>query len=879
MRLVPTLAAGVTLLGTCACAAEPRFPLVDGPRQAVIVGDDSTRSGGRNVFMAGPPHALQHYIERSTGRRIEVVPEDRYDPATMPFAIFVGRSRKGLELFGERLAAMDRDAYIVHVAPDAVVLIGASEHASAWAQYDFLREYLGVDVYFPARCGLVVPRHERVLIPPGTRVESPAFLSRAFSGLNTPRGLRGQTEIPWRLHTGHGRYAFHHNIHTFIPVAEFGKTHPEYFPMQGGKRLIVSTSAGPGPCISNPDVLRIVIEKCRAFFDKNPDAAAISLGMTDGGWCECPQCRAMDGPSIEVNGARSPRSARYYRFLNPVAEAVARSHPGRSIGVLGYAGAEYPPEGFDVARNIIPYLCFSRANWYNPEARARDLKATEAWISRVDRIGVYEYLYGAPYSVPRLYSGRLAEFLADVAHRAPGSGFYAEIYSNHGLDGPKAWIAEKLLWNPRQDPQALLRRWCRAVFADAAEPMERYFRGLEDTWSRNGLRADPGLGKLALYGDDRQCEIFRPEELAPRLAELDEARRLAPSPEVLERIEYFASTFRITELTVREYHAYREAKRLAAENAPAAALLAALIEGDRARPDEDVKEYIAKVQAEDRTRFEGGVEVRAGAEIARRIVIDLAWPEVRRALKSGERAPERLAAAARAALAGVLPSTALQDPVARRRVDGLLDMASRIVVARRVTTPPVIDGAPDEALWRWNDHFPWYAWKSGLQSGLHTRCAFAWDDDFLYIALRCPQPGLDQLTRCKDYGAPAWKYASVEFFLHPDPPEADLADPVRYTRDPPEKLRQMQVIPAYGGGLWEREQHAVEKWASTDDPAEWRAELKISFRKLGFSPARFPYMRLGMVRNIADGGHSGVSWFPSTGAHAAWDAHGWIVFE
>ena len=65
----------------------------------------------------------------------------------------------------------------------------------------------------------------------------------------------------------------------------------------------------------------------------------------------------------------------------------------------------------------------------------------------------------------------------------------------------------------------------------------------------------------------------------------------------------------------------------------------------------------------------------------------------------------------------------------------------------------------------------------------------------------------------------------------------------------------------------------------TADDKEWRAELKISFRKLGFSPEEFSYMRLGLIRNVKGGGHSGAAWFPSTGAHASYDARGWLIFE
>ncbi len=57
------------------------FPLVDGDRQAVIVGDAVVKGGG----YAGPANFLQHYVAQSTGRTLKSVSEKEYDPATMPF--------------------------------------------------------------------------------------------------------------------------------------------------------------------------------------------------------------------------------------------------------------------------------------------------------------------------------------------------------------------------------------------------------------------------------------------------------------------------------------------------------------------------------------------------------------------------------------------------------------------------------------------------------------------------------------------------------------------------------------------------------------------------------------------------------------------------
>jgi len=869
--LHPLLALGTLALCSCTTVqtksrGKEAFALVDGERQAVIVGKDVIPRLKQLGYYRGPAHFLQHYIEQSTGRKLEAVREKDYDAAAKPYPIYVGDSQKARELFGERLKTMDADSYVVHVTPELVVLAGASEHSAAWAQFDFAREYLGIDTYVPCKIGTVVPKRERVLVPVETRFEVPAFRSRAFSALNTNNGLRSQPDIPWRMYR---RYAFHHHIHSFITVKEFGKTHPDYFPERDGKRIIVSTSAGPGPCISNPDVVKIIIEKCGKYFDENPERLTVSLGMTDGGWCECAACKAMDGPSIEINGRTRPKSRRYYTFLNQVAKALQKTHPGKCIGVLGYAGAEYPPAGMKVERNIIPYMCYTRGNWYDRSVKSADLKSTDAWADRVDQVGIYEYLYGSGFSIPRIYNHYLADFLRHVAKEG-GGGFYAEIYSNHGLDGPKAWVTEKLLWNPEQDVDRLVRRWCTALFEDAAGPMERYFRRLEKIRIRNGKRRmKRPFGKFYFFNRDRQLELFLPRDLDPLWDELDEARRLANSDLVRQRVEYFASTFKITDLTVRQYHAYKETNRLFQERASSRELLAALIEGDRAAPQEDVKAHTEELKEEDPTKFLGGVEISLSTELARSVVIDLGWNEVYRLLKAGERAPDRLVAAAQARIRAAAPAGAREDPIAGKRMKSLLDAATRVAVARRVKASPKIDGEPTEDCWQWVEHHPWFAWKSGTASSAKTMFALAYDDRFLYVALKCPQDDLAKMKRCEDYGASAWKYASVEMHINPDARDAD-----------PKDIPLFQTIPAYGGGLWERGQRATEKCGVTDNGKDlYEIEFALSFEKLKMSPQQFPYLRINFTRNIRGGGHSGRGWFPSTGAHASYDARGWLIFE
>ncbi len=830
-------------------AAGEAFPLVDGKRQAVIVAAGGL---GKN---------LQTYVEKSTGRRLQLLAERDYKPDAMPLAVFVGDTPKARELFGEKLKALDADAYIVHVAPTFAVLAG-----SPYAEWDFLRTHLGVDSYVPNELFTIVPKHDRVLVPVGTRVEEPVFLSRGFSALNSGQGLRGHPPIPWRIVSGHGRYKFHHSIQSFIPVEEFGKEHPEYFPMVGDKRSPVSTSAGPGPCISNPEVAKIIIRKCREYFDRNPKELCISLGMTDGGYCECPACKAMDGPSLEINGRTSAKSNRYYAFLNQVAKAIRESHPGRFIGTLGYAGADLPPS-FPVERNIIVYMCYNRGNWVNPDDKKADLALIDAWMERLDRIGIYEYLYGLGYSVPRLYTHRLADMLRYVGNKKPLSGFYAEIYSHHGLDGPKAWITEKLLWNPNQDVDKLLAQWAAACFGPAAEPMRQYFDLLEQTWIKNSPRVKQTGKFWGLYKDE-QLEMFLPDDMPALWKLLDEAKALADSDLVRQRIDYFASTLKITDVTVKQYHAYNETMALIKDKAEPARVLAALLKGDQTAPDFDLAAYTGKLIAADPTKFIQGVQVARGAQATQYIFDRAIWPAVHAKLKAGERDPAKLSQAA-------VSTVSTKSTVSTPRLAKMLALSERFAVAKRAPKPPTIDGTPDEPCWQWVSHTPWFARLSMAAHPVGTQFALAYDDEQLYIALRCPNQdpcAFTESTRkaSSAYDCPAWKYPSVEIFLNPDERDAS-ASAVPYH----------QVIPAAAGGVWETPQKALASWKVTDNGKDlWQAELALSWKKLGMEPKRFPWLRLNLVRNMKfQNDQDAAAWFITALANNAPSARGWLLFE
>ena len=92
-------------------------------------------------------------------------------------------------------------------------------------------------------------------------------------------------------------YAGPHFVHTFerlVPAEEFFESHPEYFSMIGGERTAKHLYSQL--CLSNPEVLAIVIERVKGWLRENPLAEIVSVSQNDSfvieSYCTCPACAA-----------------------------------------------------------------------------------------------------------------------------------------------------------------------------------------------------------------------------------------------------------------------------------------------------------------------------------------------------------------------------------------------------------------------------------------------------------------------------------------------------------------------------------------------------------------------------------------------------------
>ena len=429
-------------------------------------------------------------------------------------AIHVGETDFAKALLKDFPAGCDRDAFQIRLAdPTNLVLLGKCPVATGYAVREFLETYGGVLWVWPGEGGTAVPKRRAWRPDVVSRTEVPAFGMRRFTGVSDDMcaAFRLQTENPDEF-----RGLYSHNSWKVIPKSEWA-THPEYFNWRDGVRLKPARMKAQ-LCVSNPEVVNRFVEAAGRFFASHPVAETFSVTQGDGDidyFCKCPACRAYDVP-----GERG-LSDRYYAFANRVAEGVSRTLPGKTVVELAYGEATCdPPVRTALRPDVMPCLVL-------PSMRDKR-KSVEAWATKTDRQLVYFHLFGKP--APKLYAHRFAECVRFLRGQkvvgvcgelAPA---HPRLGGSYEIDGPRAWILAKLMWNPDADVDALLDRFCRGFYGPAAKPMRAFYARLEEAWERLDDKWDFRVD----YAQDRDGYVlYTDADVAFLKARIAEAKALA----------------------------------------------------------------------------------------------------------------------------------------------------------------------------------------------------------------------------------------------------------------------------------------------------------------------------------------------------------------
>ncbi|UCH35748.1 MAG: DUF4838 domain-containing protein [Armatimonadota bacterium] len=422
---------------------------------------------------------MQHAIQESTGALLAIVPAA---PAGLA-AIHVGPSDY-VSALSLDLHDLDGDGFVIAFPePLNIVIVGPAPAGTEFGVYEFLERYVGVRWLLPGPDGTDLPVRASIRIAMEPLRDQPAFFSRLFSGL--PNAVQNTWARRLRMN---GRVSFHHNLVQLFPPETYMKTHPEFFPIHDGKRFLPPTNDTHGwqPCFTAPGIVEEAVKNIVRYFDEHPEAQSSSLGVNDSsGHCECETCRARD-PGVKNFLGRDHLSDRYFEWANAVVEGVLKHHPDKFFGCLAYSEIAQPPDRVKVHERIIPFMTYDRMKWTHPALRAQGEEMTQAWQAASPTVGWYDYIYGSPYCLPRVWFHHMADYYR-FAREHGVRALYAEAYPNWG-EGPKLYASLKLQWNPYLDVDALLDEWYdRCVGPDAAGDLKAYYVHWEEFWTRRIL--------------------------------------------------------------------------------------------------------------------------------------------------------------------------------------------------------------------------------------------------------------------------------------------------------------------------------------------------------------------------------------------------------
>ena len=380
------------------------------------------------------------------------------------------------------------------VEKDGALHVSGGVRGKLYGVYEALERFWGVRWY--ASDFTVDPGRRDVRLPPGLDVtERPAFRTRIpfYYDVRENREfavrlrvnsslVKGLSDDP-RLGGTSGRLCKGLEMHSsakMVPAAKYAKTHPEYFSMRNGKRLVVGDPQYDMQlCLTNPDVFEIFVTNVCAALEKDPMSEEYSVGQNDNeNFCECPACAA-------VNAEEGSAAGTLLRFANRVAAAVEKRFPGKKAVTCGYQWTRKPPKKTRPAPNVL--ISFSSiecdqshtlVSGKHPENAAVRMDL-EGWRALGARFSNWMYVTQfSAFQMPFANLGTVREDLAYYRDHGVEEMLAEGCYCSSGcdLEALRTWMLSKWLWNPDLDEETLLDDFCCGYYRSAAPHVKAYYR-------------------------------------------------------------------------------------------------------------------------------------------------------------------------------------------------------------------------------------------------------------------------------------------------------------------------------------------------------------------------------------------------------------------
>lgn len=505
-----TVEAGATAPSYVFFATNPSLAVAEPPM--TLVENGVSRVSIHNVY-PGTPHIAE--IHAATQLQTAIARATGVTPAINPSTPAAIKINIGLaSQFPSGVGSADEQAYTYRRSgPNEIELVANTSAGVLWAVDDFCRDVL--DVVWPLADGQVTrvgSVQSTLKVSPLSKVSWPDLPRRGWIIADNTDGYHYNDLIcDWMAHTrqnliynpanqlhsaqikklknGIEPDTSTHSFWWMVPADTYFATHPEYFPLIGGVRTRPAvgdySSHYVQLCVSNPNVLQLVVDAALAKFAAYPEMQVFGVCQNDGngGWCQCANCVAWDG----AQAGSGVYSNRLIHFANLVAQAVAPYYPGKKIGTFAYGETIEPPT-INAHPNINVTFTTGGRNYMRKLTDTTDPRNAEVmgnltgWLAKADHVQFWEYYYysglercAMPWA--RTLAAELPELQA-LGVTGMCSEAYLKFWKGMSLF---SYAFSRLTWDTGITYDQILEDFCVERYGSAAGVMEDFHRLYEDT--------------------------------------------------------------------------------------------------------------------------------------------------------------------------------------------------------------------------------------------------------------------------------------------------------------------------------------------------------------------------------------------------------------
>ena len=460
------------------------------------------------------------------------------------------------EAVKEKLSkAESPQAFYIRTDGSRILIAGRSPIGVLYGAYTFIEKYLGVRWFHAGPEGEYCPATGTLSVPAIDDFESPAIERRmigAWRGSLTPWSVddhnrwnrRNKMQYASPQPAGMSREALdlalcgdekptgggHVTFEQAVPQKLFAE-HPEYFPLQGGKRVCKARSQR---CLGNPDVQKMVVDFGVSLAEYN---TLFGVGFHDStdGWCECAECRKLG----TYNGVYKLNTAAH-RFAAKMTSEILKRNPGAGgQRILIYSDFRDPLDDPSVRYDgrVKALYCSHQRCYVHPlddqsgSCNRKYYRELLAWRKHCPNLGIYDYYaYASSPYAPMEYT--LARDLK--LYRKLGLKSFYDDCTNKNLPMPSSnwqfyYVLAKMSWNAELDVEQLMDETYTLYYGKASAPMKRYHALRRELW-------ESAPGHASYGGPCRIGYCLTVEGAEQRLLNfLAEAEKLAGNDGVLKK--------------------------------------------------------------------------------------------------------------------------------------------------------------------------------------------------------------------------------------------------------------------------------------------------------------------------------------------------------